>query len=458
MPQTNNKSKNDNTTPAKVITSPDGTKIQITAGRKLQVIRSFASDPEITDAQFRALVCIIDRLNEGKEGTDESRWGSAYPKFETLARDIAKDERAAKRIVTELEKGKRQTRSGGKTKSVPCKSVLAVQRSKDEGERDNVNEYRLIEWGAFAIDASGQGAVTRKDEGAVTCKHEGKGAVTCQEGCGHLQGGMRSPVTKGAVTAPDSSHLPTSETHLTNPPHVAPAFGERELADLDEAEGRLLPMWASNPEGFRAGDWTWDDREFQPAIDLLGFDEYALDAEINRFIENHQGERRHDWTPGWLEWIQAVADEGRAAPDHSQGDEPPAAAPKDGAKASATDDQQQDHEPPAGQPNDDWPKKSRTSGRLMMHYPCYPGPHKPEELKRVESELKKLRGTVAFQQILDGVMQYAKTQKDKDYRKTVKLSAFLAQRKWEDQGAANDNRQAPERKVSGIDWENDPPF
>lgn len=62
----NNKNSNDNTAPAKVIRSPDGTEIQITAGRKLQVIRSFASDPEITDAQFRTLVCIVDRLNEGK--------------------------------------------------------------------------------------------------------------------------------------------------------------------------------------------------------------------------------------------------------------------------------------------------------------------------------------------------------------------------------------------------------
>ncbi|UPK12191.1 hypothetical protein IVA93_02915 [Bradyrhizobium sp. 155] len=201
----NNKNSNDNTAPAKVIRSPDGTEIQITAGRKLQVIRSFASDPEITDAQFRTLVCIVDRLNEGKEDTDEGLWGSAYPKFETLAKDIAKDERAAKRIVKELETGQRQTRSNGVTKLVPCKSVLSIKRSKDEDDRDEVNEYRLKEWGAFAV---------------------GKGAVTCKEECGHLQGRVRSPATRGAVTAPDSSHPPSSEKHLTNPPQLAPACGE----------------------------------------------------------------------------------------------------------------------------------------------------------------------------------------------------------------------------------------
>jgi hypothetical protein len=231
MSQTYRKNKNSNdTTLAKVITSPDGTEIQITAGRKLQRIRSLASDPEITDAQFRALVCIIDRLNEGREGTDESRWGSAYPNFETLAKDIAKDERAAKRIIKELESGQRQTRSGGVTTLVPCKSVLTVQRSKDEDEKDNVNLYRLKEWGAFAIAPSGEGAVTCNAEGAVTCK----GADTCKEGCGHLQGGVRSPVREGAVTAPDSTYLLTSETHLTDSPQLAPASGEREPADLDE--------------------------------------------------------------------------------------------------------------------------------------------------------------------------------------------------------------------------------
>jgi hypothetical protein len=145
-----NKNDNDNDRPAKVITSPDGTEILITAGRKLQQIRSFASDPEITDAQFRALVCIVDRLNEG-HGSDQSRWGSAYPNFETLAKDIAKDERAAKRIVKELDKGQRQARSGGKTKLVQCKSVLNVQRSKDKDKRDGVNLYRLKGMGSVLI-------------------------------------------------------------------------------------------------------------------------------------------------------------------------------------------------------------------------------------------------------------------------------------------------------------------
>ncbi|WP_426613282.1 hypothetical protein [Bradyrhizobium sp. McL0616] len=84
-----------------------------------------------------------------------------------------------------------------------------------------------------------------------------------------------------------------------------PASGERRPVDLD-GDDVTLPEWASHPQGVLVGDWAWDDRQFQPAIDLLGFDEYEMDAEIDRFIKHHRGERRHDWNPHWLEWIQAL--------------------------------------------------------------------------------------------------------------------------------------------------------
>ncbi|WP_065752998.1 hypothetical protein [Bradyrhizobium paxllaeri] len=249
-----NKHSNDNSRPAKVITSPEGVKIQITAGRKFQTIRAFAGDPEITDAQFRALVCIVDRLDEGYS-LDESRWGSAYPDFETLAKDIAKDERAAKRIVKELETGQRETRSGGVTKLVPSKAVLNVQRSKAK-KKHNVNLYRLKDWGAFAVDASEKDAVAAPSQ-------FGEGAVTCKEGCGDLSDGVQSPVTEGAVTAPDSTHLPTSSTHLINSPHTAPARGERMPADLAE------PRFHS---ATRAARWPhdWMDRFWESCLKQEG--------------------------------------------------------------------------------------------------------------------------------------------------------------------------------------------
>lgn len=92
-----------------------------------------------------------------------------------------------------------------------------------------------------------------------------------------------------------------------NVQHNAQPKAQHERSSLASGEqGRLAPMWASHPQGFLAVDWTWDEREFQPAIDLLGFDEYELDAEIDRFAKHHQGERRHDWNPIWLDWIQAL--------------------------------------------------------------------------------------------------------------------------------------------------------
>ena len=286
MPQksTGRKHSNDNTAPAKVITTLDGTKIQITAGRKLQAIRSFASDPEITDAQFRALVCIIDRLNEGKEGTDESRWGSAYPGYDTIAMDIGKDERAAKRIIKELTTGKRETRSkNGERTLVPCKAALNVKSTKN-GKTDEVNEYSLKVWGAFAVAVEPGGAVTEQ--------HSGGGAVTGQEGCGHLSEGVRSPVGGGAVTALDSSLLLISETHPTDPPQLAPASGEREPAvGLDEGEG-------SPPSDHRSEDHA--SRETAPAASNDNQPEYTATFEefwsiCPRKLEKHKPETFQVW-------------------------------------------------------------------------------------------------------------------------------------------------------------------
>ncbi|MBC9877730.1 helix-turn-helix domain-containing protein [Bradyrhizobium sp. INPA01-394B] len=240
MSRKSEKSKRDD---APILTTLQGEKYQITAGRKLQEMRSYCRDPEITDAQFRGLFVVIDRLNDGRVG-EESRWGSAYPSYETLATDIGKDERAAKRIIKELTTGQRETRSKDKERSlVPCKAVLNVKSAKS-GKTDEVNEYRLKTLGAFAVMDESKGAVTeQKDagpEGAVTEQHSGGGAVTGKEGCGNLLEGVRSPVGRGAVTAPDSSRLLTSATQHIDPSHAPPASGELGPAgsdDVDDGDG-----------------------------------------------------------------------------------------------------------------------------------------------------------------------------------------------------------------------------
>lgn len=123
MPQASTKNKPD----APIITSPDGVKIQITAGRKLQQIRAYARDPEITDAQFRVLAVTTDRTNEGY-GSDETKWGRSYANYETLGEDTAKTPSAVKRIVHELETGEREVGTGKKKQIKSCTVALTVER------------------------------------------------------------------------------------------------------------------------------------------------------------------------------------------------------------------------------------------------------------------------------------------------------------------------------------------
>ncbi|WP_315722370.1 MULTISPECIES: hypothetical protein [unclassified Bradyrhizobium] len=235
MPKNNQKSnrKPDHQTP--VISTPDGSKIKITQGRTLKQMRSFCRDPEITDAQFRALFSVVDRLNEGKPGTDESLWGCAYPRYETIANDCAKDVSAVKRIIKELKSGQRQTRSGGQTKFVSCKAVLDVEHTKTDDGKDGSNRYRLNDWGAFLVDP----------EGSVTYQDDNKGSVTYRGGSGHLSSGVRSPIGKGSVTGPDSPHTPLPETHPIHAGRAEPVatrcvgLAAVSYKDVPKSEGDL---------------------------------------------------------------------------------------------------------------------------------------------------------------------------------------------------------------------------
>ena len=244
----NSKPANDNTP---VIKTPEGVEIQITAGRKLQQIRAFARDPDISDAQFRALVCIIDRLNEGKEGTDQSLWGSAYPTPETLAADMAKDERAARRIVKELRDGQRETRSKNGVRSlVPCKAVLIVENRKTPDGHDDFNLTRLRSWDSFAV-----GHLSTGRRPPVNNEQRAGGSHLSDDG-GHLSTMNGSPVKDQQVTAPDSSQLLTPETQPKNPPQSGSAPGAIDLGSIDGSGAK--PKHGNEGE-FQPADYNWPD-------------------------------------------------------------------------------------------------------------------------------------------------------------------------------------------------------
>lgn len=251
MPQItekNNKTASDNTP---VIKTPEGDEILITAGSKLQQIRVFARDPDISDAQFRALACIVDRLNEGKEGTDESLWGCAYPSPETLAKDIAKDERAARRIVKELRDGQRETRSKNGVRSlVPCKAVLNVEKRKTTDGHDDFNLIRLRSWESFAV-----GRLSTRRRSPVENEQQAGGSHLSDDG-GHLSRMNRSPVEDEQVTAPNSSQLLTPETQPKNPPQSGSASGAIGFGSID---GFGTKPKAANEGEFQPADYNWPD-------------------------------------------------------------------------------------------------------------------------------------------------------------------------------------------------------
>ncbi|MCK1366432.1 helix-turn-helix domain-containing protein [Bradyrhizobium sp. 62] len=256
MPEENNKPASDNT---RVIKTPEGDEIEITSGRKLQQMRAFARDPDISDAQFRALVCIVDRLNEGKEGTDQSLWGSAYPTPETLAKDIAKDERAARRIVKELRDGQRETRSKSGVRSlVPCKAVLKVENRKTQDGHDDFNLMRLRSWGAFAVGDRKRnvgGAPSIAGRSPVDKEQQAGGSHLSDDG-GHLSRINGSPVEDEQVTAPNSSQLLIPETQPKDPPQSGSASGALVFGSID---GSGTKPKAANDSEFQPADYNWPD-------------------------------------------------------------------------------------------------------------------------------------------------------------------------------------------------------
>ncbi|SCB30412.1 hypothetical protein GA0061099_1004460 [Bradyrhizobium yuanmingense] len=90
----------------------------------------------------------------------------------------------------------------------------------------------------------------------------------------------------------------------------------------------------------------------------------------------------------------------------------------------------------------DWPKPARACIRLQMVYPLYPVRNMHDEAKLIQAELKKLLGKVRYSEVEAGVLRYAEAQKGQDYRKNLKLSAFLAQGRWRDQHDQSHSRAA----------------
>jgi hypothetical protein len=190
-----------------IITSPDGVRIKITEGRKLQQIREYARDPLITDAQFRLLAVMTDRTNEGY-GSDETKWGYSYANYETLGDDTAKTPSAVKRMVQELETGKREVGTGKKKEIKECKVALSVKRDSRPG-RSKVNHY-------WQPDLNRIAAVEETEKGpAARPFPEKKGPVSDEKGSGFSDERVRFSGQKGPAARPDSSFTDSPQRHTS---------------------------------------------------------------------------------------------------------------------------------------------------------------------------------------------------------------------------------------------------
>ncbi|GEC47296.1 hypothetical protein ACK28Q_06190 [Bradyrhizobium japonicum] len=147
-----NKNSNDNTTPAKIITSPNGKELLITPGNRWKFRNAVQSD---TSGRYSRLqkditFALIDLTNEGF-GEDRSKWGYAYPGFPQLAERAGCCLRSAKKNIGMMED----------------KGLLIVRRSAGKrasgkrgkgggGGRDNDNEYFLNDWEVYGRVGNGE--------------------------------------------------------------------------------------------------------------------------------------------------------------------------------------------------------------------------------------------------------------------------------------------------------------
>ena len=234
--------------------------------------------PELTGGEKRVAGVIADHFN-----SDD---GYAFPSYRYLESVYGFSSATISAAVTKLHEGvMRIERPGANNRYLPdmvkVESILADLATK------------RAEW------KEGKGKKGKKGASRGEAASRRSGASQGEAGASQDEAGA-SRGEAGVLREVKPNVQLNAQPNAQPECPASPTSGER-----GPDEDRPMPKWASHTQGVLAGDWTWDDREFQPAIDMHGFDDDELEDEIDHFIEHHQGERRHDWNPGWLKWIQA---------------------------------------------------------------------------------------------------------------------------------------------------------
>ncbi|GEC59553.1 hypothetical protein ABIF38_000299 [Bradyrhizobium japonicum] len=184
-----------------VITSPDGVRIQITAGNKWKFNRAVQRDVTglYSRLQKDIMTILIDSTNEGF-GSERSKWGYAYPGFDRLAAECGCTRRAVIENIAKLEQKKALTvkRSAGQRAS----------GKKDRGGgggRNKSNMYFLHGWNEFGRIENGERETVNRDH----CSEETVNGA--QETVNATHETVNGTHVNSEPGSPDSSSYPASE-------------------------------------------------------------------------------------------------------------------------------------------------------------------------------------------------------------------------------------------------------
>ncbi|MCW2358853.1 MULTISPECIES: helix-turn-helix domain-containing protein [Bradyrhizobium] len=348
----NNRS--DNNTDS-VITTPDGVRIQITAGNKWKFNRAVQRDVTglYSRLQKDIMTILIDSTNEGF-GSDRSRWSYAYPGFERLAAECGCTRRAVIENIAKLEQ----------------KKVLTVKRSagqrasgkKDQGGgggRNKSNMYFLHGWNEFGRLENGERETVNRD-------HRFEETVNgAQETVNAKHETVNGTYENSEPGSPDSSSYPASQ----------PIFKDTRIGCC--ADSPLTgdePMETALPANYR----SMSQRER---------------FEFLKSVWGSFGERPEEDESVWRKFCAVEALDFGGAGDFVM---------------------------------------------MLQDIDLERGVHQVEPFDRTK--------VMSFSWYLD------------DWLSCRKDQPAASAEPDNEQSAANDNHEWPEHKVSGIDWENDPPF
>lgn len=278
-----------------VITSPDGVRIQITAGNKWKFNRAVQRDVTglYSRLQKDIMTILIDSTNEGFGG-DRSRWGYAYPGYERLAAECGCTRRAVIENIAKLEQ----------------KKVLTVKRSagqrasgrKDQGGgggRNKSNMYFLHGWNEFGRLENSERETVNRDH----CSEETVNGA--QETVNAKHETVNGTHVNSEPGSPDSSSYPASEpilkdTHtgcradspLTGdePMETAVPANHRSMSQRERFEF-LKGVWGSFGERPGEDESVWHQFRAVEAMDHRGAGDFVVmlqDIDLERGVDQRE--------------------------------------------------------------------------------------------------------------------------------------------------------------------------